>query len=108
MWDSRDQFINIQQPLSGPPITDLYLTVFKFDPYYRQEDINYQITFGNAGLTTRSCDSCTNGETKFPNSCICQNCAFNKIGKLCQRSLSSIDKEITVQLDPVQYKYFKI
>lgn len=62
MWSARTQYINLQQPSAGnPQFTTLYLTVFKFDPSYRQRDVTFQIDFGLYSATTRSCDTCTGG-----------------------------------------------
>ena len=91
MWSARTQYINLKIPAFPAPVpANLYIVAFKFDPPYRKYDIGFQITYGPPGQANPNCDNCANGETRPLNTCICPNCVFNKIGKLCSRMLKKI------------------
>lgn len=107
MWNGRDQYINIYRPNAGT--STLYMTVVNYDPSYRQSTISYTISISSAGQLTYSCDTCSNGESFGSNTnCFCRNCNFQMIGKLCNRSVQKLDKNVSFALTPQVYQYFSI
>jgi hypothetical protein len=58
IWSADEQFINVYKPTGA---TTLYLTVFNFDPSYRQSSVSYNIDVYGTGITMFRCDNCANG-----------------------------------------------
>lgn len=80
MWDSRPaQYINLQK-VSGQ--NNLYMTIFKFDPSSRLQDIQYGITITNG--PGKLCVTCPDGT--YNSDCECR-CRSGMSGKICSRRI---------------------